>query len=117
MLITVGTLILRVIKESKAKRACAQSTAISNAVLPFIREAERFTHFTGLEKKIYVMTKAAQFAIANKIKFDESLVSNKVEELITLTRLVNAKSRPKEKSQIEQELQELKSQNLDQDWL
>ncbi len=49
-------------------------------------------HYSGEEKKEYVMTKANRYAIENDIAFDEDAVSEKVEELITLSKEVNAKA-------------------------
>ena len=111
LLITVGGLVYRVKKANKVKKACDQSTAISNAVLPIICEAEKLSNFTGLEKKAYVMTKATQFALSNKIRFDEEMVSQKIEELINLTRQVNCQC-PKKKSQVEKEMRQ-----MTKDWL
>ena len=66
--------------------------------MPFIREAEKFTAYSGAEKKAFVMTKANQFALKNNLAFYEEQVSEKVEELVTLTKQVNIKTR--EKSEI-----------------
>ena len=41
------------------------------------------------EKKEYVMTKANQFALDNGIKFNEEFISNKIEDLLSLTNQVN----------------------------
>ena len=49
----------------------------------------------GEEKKEYVMTKANRYAIENGIAFDETAVSDKVEELIALSKEVNAKDTTK----------------------
>lgn len=89
LLITIATLLLKVIKNTQARKFCEQSLKIANAVLPFIQEAEQLVNYTGAEKKAYVMTKANQFAISNKMKFDETQVSQKVEELVQLTKQVN----------------------------
>lgn len=91
VLITLLTFIVKTVKNVKAKMAIEQSIQIGNAILPFIREAEKFTNYTGEEKKAYVMTKANRFALNNSMKFDELQVSDKIEELVTLTREVNTK--------------------------
>jgi len=96
--ITVLTFIIRSVRNSKVKKSLEQAVKIGNAVLPFVREAEKFTSFSGAEKKAYVMTKANQFAIQNKILFSEELVSQKVEELVELTKQVNVKSRGESKA-------------------
>jgi len=111
LLVTVVGLIIKAIRTAKAKRRCENATTISNAVLPFIREAERLVHYTGVEKKLYVMTKAAQFALNNKISFDEELVSSRIEELVALTRQVNTKIRAKEVREIEKEIKEITDKN------
>jgi hypothetical protein len=110
--ITGLTFLVKLIKNAKAKRAMEQIIEIGNAVLPFIREAEKFTSYTGEEKKAYVMTKANQFAITNHITFDEEQVSGKIEELVALTRQVNAKSSVTEETQKEPE-----DVKKDQSWL
>lgn len=92
LVITFLTFIVKFVKNSKAKKGLEQAVKISNAVLPFIREAEKFSAYSGAEKKAYVMTKATQFAIANDIAFDEEQVSEKVEELVSLTKQVNFKT-------------------------
>lgn len=89
LFITVVTLILKSLKQTKARKFCEQSIKVANAVLPFIQEAEKLVNYTGAEKKTYVMTKANQFAISNKIKFEEAQVSARVEELVELTKKVN----------------------------
>ena len=90
--LTVTTLtFVRMIKNGKAKKAMEKAIKISNAILPFIREAEQFNSYKGEEKKAYVMTRANQFAIENRIPFKEEQISDKIEELVALTKHVNAK--------------------------
>lgn len=105
LLITVLTFVVKFIKSAKAKKFAEQTIEIGNAVLPFIKEAEKFTAFSGAEKKAYVMTKANQFALENGINFNETQVSEKIEELVTLTKQVNTKAASKEKTEATQELQ------------
>ena len=61
--------------------------------LPYIQQAESFVHYSGAEKKEYVMTKANQYAIDNGIEFDQDMVSKKIEELVTLTKEVNKREK------------------------
>ena len=89
LLVTTLTVLLRLIKSAKARKTAEQAIQISNAVLPFIREAECFKDYTSIEKKVYVMTKANQFAIKNKIPFNEGKVGERVDELVDLTKCVN----------------------------
>ena len=104
LLITACTFIVKTVNNTKAKHIAEQAIKIGNAVLPFIKEAEKFTSYTGAEKKEYVMTKANQFAIENNIPFNADEVSDKIEELITLTRHVNKKITPQQEAAIKQDM-------------
>lgn len=96
LLITTVTFLLKFINNAKAKKILEGVAKIGNAVLPYIKEAETFVNYSGIEKKEYVMTKANQFAIDNGIDFDFDLVSDKIEELVLLTKKVNSRSKDEE---------------------
>lgn len=64
---------------------------ISEQLNAFIVEAEQFKNYTGKEKKNYVLTKMNQFSIENGIKFSSEFISEKIEEIISLTKNVNTK--------------------------
>jgi len=89
LVLTVVTFIVKWVRSARARRGLEQAVKIGNAVQAFIREAEKFTAFSGEQKKAFVMTKANQFAIDNRIAFRENQISNKIEELVALTRQVN----------------------------
>ncbi len=91
LLITTITFLSQFIKNLSKKKSAENLTKISNAVMPFVEEAENFIHFSGEEKKQYVLTKANQFAIDNGIKFDSVAVGEKIERLVELTKKVNAR--------------------------
>lgn len=97
LLITTITFLLKFINNAKAKKIAENIIKIGNAVLPYIKEAETFANYNGAEKKEYVMTKANQFAIANGIDFDADAVAVKIEELVKLTKSVNAREKDKNK--------------------
>jgi hypothetical protein len=105
--ITVLTFLYKMIKSARAKIKIEQAIKISNAVLPFIKEAEKFTAYSGEEKKAYVLTKANQFALTNNLKFNENQVSEKIEELVMLTKQVNAKTSTKDKNEIAKEIKKI----------
>ena len=90
--ITALTFMIKFVRGAKAKRAAERLIKIGNAVIPFIEQAEKFTHYTGAEKKEYVLTKANQFAIEKGIDFNAAEVGAKIEELVTLTKQVNFKA-------------------------
>ena len=89
LLVTTITFFVKFIKSAKAKKAAENLIKIGDAVIPYIEQAEKFTHYSGPEKKEYVVTKANQFALDNGIKFNPKSVSEKIEELVALTKQVN----------------------------
>ena len=89
LLITLITFIKKYVSNLKAKKIIEQSLKICNILLPLIEKAEEFSSYTGQEKKEYVMTKANQYALDNGIKFNEEFISNKIEDLLSLTNQVN----------------------------
>ena len=91
LIVTVATLVAKYAKSAKARQAAEQTIEICNAIVPYIEQAEGFLHYSGEEKKEYVMTKANRYAIENNIAFDAEEVSEKVEELIALSKEVNVK--------------------------
>ena len=109
MLITALTFILKFIKSAKAKRLAEQLTAIGESVVPYIEQAESFAHYSGAEKKEFVLTKANQFAIEKGYNFSPALVGEKVEELVKLTKKVNA--RDKDKPAVTQPIQSVQAVN------
>ena len=92
LLVTTVTFLAKFIKNAKAKKVAENIVKIGNAMIPYIQEAETFLNYSGEEKKQYVMTKANQFAIDNNIPFNAEAVSDKIEELIGLTKQVNVKT-------------------------
>ena len=88
----IATVIVKYAGNAKARKAAEQTIEICNAILPYIEQAESYVHYSGEEKKEYVMTKANRYAIENNIAFDEDAVSEKVEELITLSKEVNVRT-------------------------
>lgn len=109
MTITILGFLVKMIKNGKAKKKCEQVISISNAILPFIQEAEKFTKFSGEEKKAYVLTKVNQFAQSNGIQFIEEQVSDEIEQLISLTKKVNYKENKKPKETEIKEITAIKS--------
>lgn len=90
-IITLTTMIIKYAKSSKAKKIAQQTLAICNALIPYIEEAEKFVDFSGEEKKAYVMTKARQYVMNNKMKISDELISKIVEDYIDLTKEVNVR--------------------------
>jgi hypothetical protein len=95
LLATSVTFLVKFIKSAKAKKIAENVIKICAAVVPLIEQAERFSDYSGEEKKEFVMTKANQFAIDNGMPFDKALVSEKVEELVDLSKQINKREKDK----------------------
>lgn len=92
LLCTTVVFLQKFVKNKKLKRVLEKTEQITKEIIPCITEAEKLTNFTGEEKKKLVMTKLNQFAIDNQLKFDQEKISNQIENLIKLTKVVNYKS-------------------------
>lgn len=57
-----------------------------------VQKAEEFKNYSGAEKLNYVLTNYKLDCLNNGIKYDEARATEQVEEIIKLTRNVNAKT-------------------------
>lgn len=73
------------IKENTKEKGAA---AVLDAVLPLVEIAETLGG-SGEDKKEYVLTKVSEYAENNDIGFDAAGVSEKIEQLIGLSKQVN----------------------------
>lgn len=87
----VAALVVKYAGSEKARKLAEQTIEICDAIVPYIEQAEKYLNYSGEEKKEYVMTKANRYAIENGIAFDAGAVSQTVEELIALSKEVNAR--------------------------
>jgi hypothetical protein len=101
LLISTVTFLSKFIKSAKAKKYALGIIKISEEVIPFIKEAEKFIHYSGVEKKAYVMMKAIQVVINNKLKLSEALLSDTIDELVDFTKHVNNKNINNSPNQLE----------------
>lgn len=92
------------VKNKKLKKVLEKTEQITKEIIPCITEAEKFVNFTGAEKKEYVMTKINQYSIEHHINFDKEETSKRIEELISLTKEVNARELPIKEEVIEEEI-------------
>lgn len=81
--------LIKLLQSIRARKKEQEQTTLLDAVAPIVELAENFIGYSGAEKKEYVMTKVNQFAIENGIEFNSELVSQKIEELIDLSKHVN----------------------------
>jgi len=84
-------LIIKIVQVKRSKKRTVNTTLLEEVIAPLMEIAETFQNYNGEEKKAYVITKINQFAIENKLKFDEKAISQKIEQLIKLSKRVNAK--------------------------
>ncbi len=86
------TFLIKLIKNIKARKESDNLLKISNEIIPFIEEAEKFINYSGQEKKEYVLTRITQFALSNKIELNQEEINEIIETFISLTKNVNIKS-------------------------
>ena len=89
LIATVTGFLIPLVRNVKAKNKLAALNKLTSTLQSLIVDAETFTNFTGAEKKEYVMTKANRYAIDNNIPYDEQAVSDKVEDMVALSKEVN----------------------------
>ena len=91
LLVACIIFLIKLIKCVRSKKGKQNLDLLLEAVAPIVEVAEGYANFSGEEKKEYVLTKVNQFAIENGITFDTNLISDKIENLITLSKKVNSK--------------------------
>ena len=91
---TVIGLLIPLVKNIKTKNRLSAIKKLTSTLQSLIIDAEAFVNFTGTEKKEYVMTKANRYAIENRIPFYEQDVSEKIEDLIKISKEVNKRETP-----------------------
>ena len=85
-ILTIGIKLIKTLNEVKERINTEQ---IEEKLLELIEEAEKFIEYSGKEKKEYVMDKIGEYAEELGIKADLQFVSEKIEELVKLTKGVN----------------------------
>jgi len=97
---TATTLIIKLAKRTKQWVKERDWNKIAEQLPKLIIEAEKFTHYAGLEKKEYVKTRLAVFAIKNKIVFDEVKFDTQIDDIVKFTKAVNQRTRDIDTSQL-----------------
>lgn len=91
--ISTVTFLIKFIKNKKVKAGLQKTLQLMEAIQPLIIQAEEFVHYTGSEKKQFVMTQAHQFAIDHGMSFDREEFSQRIDELVATTKKVNARAK------------------------
>lgn len=107
LLLTTVVFLQKFVKNKKLKKILEKTEKITKEIIPYISDAEKLSHFSGEEKKEYVMTKLNKFAIENKIDFNEELTSQRIEELISLTKEVNCKNKEESSLSAEERMRKI----------
>lgn len=90
LLATVTGFLIPLVKNVKAKNKLSALNKLAATLQSLIVDAEQLADLSGAEKKEYVLNKASGYAINNDIPFDRQLVSDKIEEIVALSKKVNA---------------------------
>ena len=85
-LLTIAVKFVKAVNELKAREG---EEEIGKKLPELIEEAEKFEEYSGAEKKAYVMDKIAEYAEEAGIEADLQYVSEKIEELVELSKQVN----------------------------
>lgn len=85
------TFLYKFIKAQKGKIGHEQHLTVRKILLGLISEAEKFLHFTGAEKKEYVLQKVNEFITENNFTVDPAVISQTIDEIVAVTKTVNAK--------------------------
>lgn len=83
------TFAVKLYRAARDKKAAMTREQILKLLPTVIEQAERFMHYTGEEKKEYVLTRVNRFALDNGLPFDAAYVADKIEELVALSKQVN----------------------------
>ena len=81
--------IIKLVRTIKSKTKLQNDSDLLDAAAPIMQIAESFINYSGAEKKEYVLTRINQLAIENGISFNLKAVSDKIEDLIRLSKHVN----------------------------
>lgn len=96
LLTTIITAVAKNCKNTKVAKAATNLLKVMGVVQGFVVEAEKLTQFTGSFKKEWVMTKVNEFCLQNNIAFDKDKVDELIEDVIKLSKNVNAKKNQEE---------------------
>ena len=89
------TALVKQAKSAKAAKGLKNAAKIASAIQDFVIGAEQFLNFSGAEKKQWVIGRISLYAAKNKIPLDEAFVSDKIEDIVLLTKKVNARDKDK----------------------
>ena len=96
ILVTAISFLIPTVKNAKVKKALQVAQGVTEIIQKGCVEAEKFINYTGTEKKAYVMVQAKEYALSNNVPFDEETVSQQIDDLIKITKLINRRDKDME---------------------
>ena len=93
LIVGIVVLVQKLVKALRSKSNLNNLICLEKVTLEFVIEAEFFSNYSGTEKREWVKTKVNQFAINNKIIYDEETIDGLIENLVGLSKKVNNKTR------------------------
>ena len=93
LIVGIVVLVQKLVKALRSKSNLNNLICLEKVTLEFVIEAEFFSNYSGIEKREWVKTKVNQFAINNKIIYDEETIDGLIENLVGLSKKVNNKTR------------------------
>ena len=85
-MVTIGRRLIKALKEVKEGK---EKEKLTERLPELIEEAEKFNDYNGKEKRDYVMDRIEEYAHELGIRADLQFVSEKIEELVKMTKGVN----------------------------
>jgi hypothetical protein len=91
--VTIIVLLSKLINNKKLRAVAEKLIYFKGQVEKYVVIAEKIENYKGPDKKAWVMNKISEEAINLGIEFDQGLVSDLIEQLVGLTRVVNSKNK------------------------
>ncbi len=91
LLTSIISIIVKYTKNSKAKKNLQNVLSIIEDLIPLIEEAEKFTAYSGEEKKEYVISRIIRNLSNNNIEINEEQINQMIEKLVGFSKEVNYK--------------------------
>lgn len=88
VVVTAISVIISLILAIKKRKI--KVTELLQYIITWITEAEMHKAYTGAEKLNYVLSNAFKFCVQHHIYYNETQLTNEVERLLSMTKVVNA---------------------------
>jgi hypothetical protein len=89
LIAAAATLLARLVRTEKAKRALGGAAALASSLLPLIEKAETLHALGGADKRAYVLGEAKSLSESLGVPFDAAALGAQIDALVALTKSVN----------------------------